>query len=227
MAATSGVCRWARSWTARLLLIVALLDLLGQPMLLPIVHYSTDWTINKLAPQQQGPSHSSSRQSARNFWRSKPSAQHFLEKHCSSLQHQYNELIDPMMSLWNETGFSTDLLEHTSGDRVYISGDSVFLSNSTSWARTIPTFVRYIQQIAHTMQLPDMLLPLNPADEPLADLKSGESPRPLLAFCKVPGFADVLLPNTAEGGPPAKASLPLIYSKAYAPGGFKVSASAR
>lgn len=104
-----------------------------------------------------------------------------------------------MMSLWSDSGFSTDLLEHTSGDRVYISHGTVLLSDSTMWARTIPTFVRYIQHIAKTVQLPDMLLPLNPADEPLAELKPGELPRPLLAFCKVPGYSDVLLPNTAEG----------------------------
>ncbi|DBA99135.1 hypothetical protein WJX77_004871 [Trebouxia sp. C0004] len=44
-----------------------------------------------------------------------------------------------------------------------------------------------------------MVLPLNPADEPLAAIKVGEQPRPLLAFCKTSRFSDVLIPNTAEG----------------------------
>lgn len=197
MAASSGVRHWARSRTMHVLVLIAVLNLLGPRILLRTVRYSTGPTASGPTPRpysQNGP-----RQSVWNIWRSRPTAQDFVQEHCSSLQHQYNKLIDPMMSLWNETGFSTELLEHTSGDRVYISDGSVFLSNSTSWARTIPTFVKYIQHIAQIVQLPDMLLPLNPADEPLAELKPGEPPRPLLAFCKTPGFADVLLPNTAEG----------------------------
>ncbi len=35
-----------------------------------------------------------------------------------------------------------------------------------------------------------MVLPLNPADEPLAAIKDGEQPRPLLAFCKTPQDTD-------------------------------------
>ena len=73
------------------------------------------------------------------------------------------------------------------------------LSESTGWARTIPTFVSYLRHIHNLAHLPNMVLPLNPADEPLAAIKDGEQPRPLLAFCKTPQFSDVLIPNTAEG----------------------------
>ncbi len=93
----------------------------------------------------------------------------------------------------------SDLLESSSGDRVYIQDGKLSLSNSTTLHRLIPTFVNYIQHIAELVHLPDMILPLNPADEPLAKIKSNEEPTPLLAFCKTPGFSDILMPNTIEG----------------------------
>ena len=135
------------------------------------------------------------------FRRSKPSLQQHLQDHCLHLQDALEPLLQSLFIHWNTSGFNTDLLEHTSGERVYVIDGKVFLSDATAWARTIPTFVRYIQHISTIVNLPDMILPLNPADEPLAALKEGEDPRPLLAFCKVPGFSDVLMPNTAEGAP--------------------------
>ena len=198
MVASGRVHRWARSRTLRVLVSLALLDLLGPPILLPIIRNGASWIFGS-GNQERRQSNSHYSGSFGGLWQSKPNARNFLDEHCTSLQHTYANLIDPMMALWNETGFSQDLLEHTSGDRVYINSGRVFLSESTSWARTIPTFVRYIQHIANMVQLPDMLLPLNPADEPLAQLQPGEAPRPLLAFCKVPGYSDVLLPNTAKG----------------------------
>ena len=135
------------------------------------------------------------------FHRSKPSLQQHLRDRCLHLQDAYDPLLQNLFSHWNASGFDPDLLEHTSGERVYIIDGKVVLSDSTGWARTIPTFVRYIQHISTIVALPDMILPLNPADEPLAEMKESEDPRPLLAFCKVPGFSDVLIPNTAEGAP--------------------------
>ena len=83
--------------------------------------------------------------------------------------------------------------------KCHVHAAHTFLLYVGRWARTIPTFVRYIQHISTLVELPNMILPLNPADEPLAALKEGEKPRPLLAFCKIPGFSDILIPNTAEG----------------------------
>ena len=122
-----------------------------------------------------------------------------LQQHCVHLQDDYEQLLNNLFQPWNGSGFDVELLERTSGERVYVYNGKLLLSDSTEWARTIPTFVRYIQHISKLVDLPNMILPLNPADEPLAALKIGERPRPLLAFCKVPGFSDVLIPNTAEG----------------------------
>jgi hypothetical protein len=129
----------------------------------------------------------------------KASLRQYLEQHCSHLQQAYVTLLDPLLEHWNATGFGLDALEHTSGERVYIFNDRLSLSESTGWARTIPTFVSYFRHIHNLVHLPNMVLPLNPADEPLAAIKDGEQPRPLLAFCKTPQFSDVLIPNTAEG----------------------------
>ena len=129
----------------------------------------------------------------------KASLRQYLEQHCSHLQQAYDTLLDPLLEHWNATGFGLDALEHTSGERVYIYNDRLSLSESTGWARTIPTFVTYLRHIHDLAHLPNMMLPLNPADEPLAAIKDGEQPRPLLAFCKTPQFSDVLIPNTAEG----------------------------
>lgn len=104
-----------------------------------------------------------------------------------------------MLQLWNQTGFSLRLLESTSGDRVYVKDGRLYLSNSTTLHRLIPTFVNYVQHIEKLVQLPDMVLPLNPADEPLARLNPNGEPGPLLAFCTSPGFSDILIPNTLEG----------------------------
>lgn len=137
-----------------------------------------------------------------NVWKTSSSKQPvdiYLQEHCAPLSEVYNQLLDPMFGLWNQTGFPTQLLENTSGDRVYVRNGKLSLSKSTALARLIPTFVNYIQHIARLVHLPDMLLPLNPADEPLALIKPEEDARPLLAFCKVPGFSDVLMPNTLEG----------------------------
>lgn len=123
----------------------------------------------------------------------------FLQEHCAPLSEVYDQLLEPMFGLWNQTGFPMQLLENTSGDRVYVRNGKLSLSESTTLHRLVPTFVNYIQHIAQLVHLPDMLLPLNPADEPLALIKPGEDARPLLAFCKAPGFSDVLMPNTLEG----------------------------
>ena len=137
--------------------------------------------------------------SARAILSKKATLKEHVQQQCPHLHDTYEQLLNPLLQYWNESGFDVTLLEHTSGDRIYVSNGKVSLSDSTAWARTIPTFVRYVEHIARLASLPDMVLPLNPADEPLAALKDGEAPRPLLAFCKIPGFSDVLIPNTAEG----------------------------
>ena len=123
----------------------------------------------------------------------------YLQEQCAPLRQVYDQLLDPMFGLWNQTGFPVQLLENTSGDRIYVRNGKLAMSDSTAWGRLIPTFINYIQHIAQLVHLPDMLLPLNPADEPLALIKPDEDARPLLAFCKTPGFSDVLIPNTLEG----------------------------
>ena len=129
----------------------------------------------------------------------KASLRQYLEQHCSHLQQAYDTLLDPLLEHWKATGFGLVALEHTSGERVNIYNDRLSLSENTGWARTIPTFVSYLRHIHHLAHPPNMVLPLNPADKPLAAIKDGEQPRPLLAFPKTPQFSDVLNPNTAEG----------------------------
>ena len=138
MVASGRVHRWARSRTLRVLVLLALLDLLGPPILLPIIRNGASWVFGS-GNQERRQSNSHYSGSFWGLWQSKPNARNFLDEHCTSLQHTYANLIDPMMALWNESGFSQDLLEHTSGDRVYISNGRLFLSENTSWGRTIPT----------------------------------------------------------------------------------------
>lgn len=65
------------------------------------------------------------------FRRAKPSLEEHWRDHCFHLQDTYEQLLQPLFSHWNESGFGLDLLEHTSGERVYILDGKVFLSEST------------------------------------------------------------------------------------------------
>ena len=176
-----------------------LLALLGPPILqgLPSLKYQTNRKLGP-APSPAHPSDASADGSWR-WWHSKPSLQQYTQQHCGPLLDTHQQLLEPMFRHWAQSGFSKRLLENTSGDRVYIQNGKLSLSNSTTLHRLIPTFVNYIQHIAELVHLPDMMLPLNPADEPLARVKNDEQPTPLLAFCKTPGFSDILMPNTIEG----------------------------
>ena len=181
--------------------VLLLLALLGPPIFqgLPHLRSSSSRKLGPtLAPLPTSP-HTAATSASRSWWRGKPTLEQYRQKHCLPLQDSHHKLLEPMLQLWNQTGFSLRLLESTSGDRVYVKEGRLSLSNSTTLHRLIPTFVNYIQHIEKLVQLPDMVLPLNPADEPLARLNpSGES-GPLLAFCTSPGFSDILIPNTLEG----------------------------
>lgn len=188
--------------TVQLIPILMLVALLGQPVLRQVPSMPTAGSSRKLASTTSASGLADNRKIS--FWQqrhSQPKLDGYLRDHCATLKEAYDQLLDPAFSLWNQTGFPVDLLEHTSGDRVYVRKGQLRLSQSTTLIRLIPTFVNYIQHIAQLVRLPDMLLPLNPADEPLAEIRAGEGSRPLLAFCSVPGFSDVLMPNTLEGQP--------------------------
>lgn len=199
MLGRSRVSHWIRLKGLQLLPILLLVALLGPPLLQGLPSFRSS------APRNLDTASSPSiRSDARptaswSWWGGKPTLQQYTQKHCLPLKETHQKLLEPMLELWNQTGFSLDLLEKSSGDKVYVQDGRLSLSNSTTLHRLIPTFVNYIQHIAELVHLPDMLLPLNPADEPLAKLKPNEEPTPLLAFCKTPGFSDVLLPNTIEG----------------------------
>ncbi len=179
--------------------ILLLLALLGPPLFegLPSFRGSAN---RKLGPAPSPTKRPDARRtSSWSWWSSKPTLDQYSQKHCLPLRETHQKLLEPMFQQWNQTGFSLDLLERSSGDRVYIQDGELSLSNSTTLHRLIPTFVNYIQHIAELVHLPDMVLPLNPADEPLAKIKPTEEPSPLLAFCKTPGFSDILMINTIEG----------------------------
>ena len=179
--------------------ILLLLALLGPPLLqgLPSFRHTTN---RKFGPAPSPTQRSDARdQSHWKWWGSKPTLHQYTQQKCQPLLETHQQLLEPMFKHWDQKGFSRQLLENSSGDRVYIQDGKLSLSNSTTLHRLIPTFVNYIQHIAELVHLPDMMLPLNPADEPLARVKPDEEPTPLLAFCKTPGFSDILMPNTIEG----------------------------
>ena len=186
-----------------------LLALLGPPVFerLPRLTSSSSRKLGPtLAPVPTAP-HIAATSASKPWWPRKPTLEQYRQKHCLPLQDSHQKLLEPMLQLWNQTGFSLRLLESTSGDRVYVKDGRLYLSNSTTLHRLIPTFVYYIQHIEKLVQLPDMVLPLNPADEPLARLDPSGEPGPLLAFCTTPGFSDILIPNTLEGNRSSSAAL--------------------
>ena len=61
----------------------------------------------------------------------KPSLEQYWHDHCFHLRDTYEQLLQPLFAHWNETGFDLDLLEHTSGERVYIVDGKLSLSDST------------------------------------------------------------------------------------------------
>ena len=192
--------------------ILLLLALLGPPVFegLPRLRGSSSRKLGPTAAPLPAALPNAATSASRNWWGRKPTLELYRQKHCLPLQDAHQQLLEPMLQLWNQTGFSLKLLEGTSGDRVYVKDSKLYLSNSTTLHRLIPTFVNYIQHIAKIVQLPDMVLPLNPADEPLARLNPTGEPGPLLAFCTTPGFSDILIPNTLEGNHISSA----VYSKA-------------
>ena len=199
MLGRSRIGHWIRSRYLHLLPILLLVALLGPPLFqsLPSFRHSPP---RKLGPGPELAKRPAARPTTSwSWWGRKPTLQQYTEQHCMPLWGTHQQLLEPMLQPWNQTGFSLKMLENTSGDRVYTQDGRLSLSNSTTLHRLIPTFVNYIQHIAELVQLPDLLLPLNPADEPLAQLKASAEPTPLLAFCKTPGFSDILIPNTLEG----------------------------
>lgn len=63
--------------------------------------------------------------------KTKPSLEQYWHDHCFHLRDTYEQLLQPLFAHWNKTGFDLDLLEHTSGERVYIFDGKLFISDST------------------------------------------------------------------------------------------------
>ena len=55
------------------------------------------------------------------------------------------------------------------------------------------------QALWRDLKLPELDLPLNAADEPLAVVE--EHPAPIMSFCRTPDRVDILIPNLLEGEP--------------------------
>ena len=196
MLGRSRITHWIRLRGLQFLPILLLVALLGPPLFEGLPTFRSSAPLPAPSPSKRPDARPTASWS---WWGSKPTLQKYAQQHCLPLRETHQQLLEPMLKHWNQSGFSPDLLERSSGDRVYIQDGKLSLSNSTTLHRLIPTFVNYIQYIAELVNLPDMILPLNPADEPLAKIKSNEEPTPLLAFCKTPGFSDILMPNTIEG----------------------------
>ena len=63
-----------------------------------------------------------------------------------------------------------------------------------------------MQALWRDVALPELDLPLNAADEPLAIVE--ETPAPIMSFCRQPDRMDILIPNVLEGEPIPPAGLP-------------------
>eukprot|EP00884_Botryococcus_braunii_P016709 jgi/Botrbrau1/3721/Bobra.0363s0008.2 len=135
----------------------------------------------------------------------------YLFWNCGHLNETYAPLIAALLAPWNSTGIDLRLItgQH---DVLYIFKDRVYLQHGSERARLMPTYHSLVQHIRLAVKLPDMALPINPADEMRAPLpKDGSLPSPLMSFCKTEGYSDILIPNTIEGDvflrPPQHSSL--------------------
>ncbi|BDA45764.1 Protein O-glucosyltransferase 2 [Coccomyxa sp. Obi] len=128
------------------------------------------------------------------------SVKQFLKTECGNLVQTYEPLIREELHWWEQKGITKDLLDRSTDAKVIIYQDKVYLSHGSERARLIPTYHSLIQRVRLRVKLPDMVIPLNPGDEPLAPLRRElDPPTPIFSFCKLSNFSDIMLPNTIEG----------------------------
>ncbi|CAL5220281.1 g2266 [Coccomyxa viridis] len=124
----------------------------------------------------------------------------FLHAECRDYLADYAPLVRQELKLWEKTGIHNDLLERSRDANVIIHQDKIYLSHGAERARLIPTYHALIQRVRLRVKLPDMVIPLNPGDSPLALLRKEISPpTPIFSFCKTRNYSDIMLPNIIEG----------------------------
>ncbi|KAK9811967.1 hypothetical protein WJX73_004068 [Symbiochloris irregularis] len=121
----------------------------------------------------------------------------YLETHCSSLAKEHEQLAEEYLKHWPLNSITVETMKPWYGF-AYIHGSDVFMGPELERGRLMPTYLHMLHGILQHVALPDMPLPLNAADEPLA--KDDEHDVPLMSFCRPNrGMIDILIPNALEG----------------------------
>jgi hypothetical protein len=134
-------------------------------------------------------------------------------KHCAHLARDHAPLVAAALAPWTapangtapsltvaDVVASTESRQHEAA--LYVKGGSLFLG-PRAWPKNLtPRYVATLARLGRRARLPDVVLPLNPGDEPQVRWGGGGGdprPRPLFSFCLRPGHADVPFPNQFDG----------------------------
>lgn len=149
--------------------------------------------------QRQHSSHAIS--GFRQQWRSltgwRPNATEFLSQHCTDVRSEFDRLIR-QTNLRPWIGKSLDQKDLTAAGQtqLYHVNDTWYLSPEGEPERMLPTYICFMQRLRTRVRLPDLVLPINPADEPVSRI---EDPAFVMGFCKDNATNDVLIPNDGNG----------------------------
>ena len=99
-----------------------------------------------------------------------PTLPAFLSSSCSDLLSDYAPLISADLEPWPRV---TRAMIESDPDRLYFVGGRAFLPKNATRGRLMPTFHAFLQRLSLRVALPDLVIPLNVADEPRAPWEAG------------------------------------------------------
>ena len=99
-----------------------------------------------------------------------PALPAFLSSSCSDLLRDYAPLIAADLAPWPAV---TRAMVDRDPDRLYLVGGRAFLPREADRGRLMPTFHAFLQRLSLRVALPDLVVPLNVADEPRAPWERG------------------------------------------------------
>lgn len=99
-----------------------------------------------------------------------PTLPSFLSSSCSDLLADYAPLVARDLRPWPRV---TRAMVESDPDRLYFVGGRAYLPRGASRGRLMPTFHAFLQRLALRAALPDLVVPLNVADEPRVPWEAG------------------------------------------------------
>lgn len=113
---------------------------------------------------------SSSSPSSSSFLAFPPTLPTFLSSACADLSDDYAPLIAADLRPWP---LVTREMVEADPDRLYLVGGRALLPRGADRGRLMPTFHAFLQRLGLRVALPDLVVPLNVADEPRAPWEPG------------------------------------------------------